>query len=149
MTHIEFRGPNDIPYVYESYRGDDGEPHNRYIGRLNEYLAEHRGQGIGVVLDASITKCTANPADISVSLRDISDKSKYRSLRADVNEVRGFHRNRDKALRNENIEFARQLKKDGRTYRQIAERLGIGLGTAHDWVNSAKSKPDYFIDNRR
>ena len=55
----------------------------------------------------------------------------------------------DKALRNENIEFAKQLKKDGRTYRQIAERLGIGLGTAHDWVNSAKSKPDYFIDNRR
>ena len=148
MVHIEFRGPNDLPYVYESYRDESGEVHNRYIGRLNEYMAEHRGQGIGVVLDASITKYTANPAEISVSLRDISDKYKYQSLRADVDEVRGFHRNKDKAGRNENIEYAKLLKQDGLNYRQIAERLGIGRSTAFDWVNSTKPKPDYFIDNR-
>ena len=148
MAHVEFRGKNNIPYVYESYRGEDGKPHNRYIGRLNKYLAEHRGRGIGVVLDASITKYTVNPADISVSLHDISDKAKHHALRTDVGEVRGTFRDRDKARRNANIETARQLHKSGSTYRQIAERLDIGLSTAHEWVNTTKPKLDYFIDNR-
>ena len=145
MAHVKFIKGN--PYVYESYRAGI-HVRSRYLGRLNKYLAKIRGSGTGVVPSVNITKSTSNPADISVSMADISNKMKFRSLRTDVTEVEGKFRNKDVANRNADIEYARILRRDEHhTYQQISDRMELsGPGQAHKLVNRAKPKPEFYIE---
>lgn len=146
--HIEVRGPNDLPYVYKNERGIDGEPHNIYVGKLDYVLAEHRSLN-GWTPTVGLTQF-GKPADISISIHDISSKKAMTAIYAAIRESENTRPDPAKQKRNEAILVARSMAKAGIKYDRIAHELStimkrkIGKGTAHKWANKAKLSKGYY-----
>lgn len=148
--HVEVRGKNKIPYLYESYR-KDGKVHTRYVGRLATVLQQIKNEG-GTMPNINISKY-GQDADISVRIADW-DKSVLKQIRIAKNEVENIERNKKKQLRNESIRVARSMYKDKIPVKRIAHELSlmhkrtIGTSTAHRWATSAKLAPEYYDESQ-
>lgn len=144
--HVEVRGKNKIPYLYESYR-KDGKVYNKYIGKLADVLQRIKEEG-GTMPEINISKY-GQTADISVSLANWN-KQVLKQIRIAEAEVNDERRDKAKQIRNESIYMAKAMAKAKIPYRRIAHELSImnkraiGKGTAYRWANSAKITPEFY-----
>lgn len=148
--HVEVRGKNKIPYLYESYRVN-GKVKTRYKGKLATVLQQIKNEG-GVMPGINISKY-GQDADISVALADW-DKQVLKQIRIAKNEVDNIERDKKKKLRNESIRVARSMYKDKIPVKRIAHELSklnkrtIGTSTAHRWATSTKLTPEYYNESK-
>lgn len=127
MPHVEFR--SNIPYVYEAYRDDSGNVKSRYLGAFDEwYTRNYNNEPAPFDVAKMINEC------------DASDPIKLQIFEGILKRVQGisddadilYNAKKDKILK---IVKAKELKGQGKKYKEIAEELGVAKSTAWTYVN--------------